>query len=162
MTTKNAAPALDQFESPVEATTQLPPLAILEIGDIADLVLNEVSITLDDEQKPRTYYRGVLLAELTCKTKGKDETEYRKVTFGAGEEISLPGSGGLDYTMKRIALKKAGSPLNSKDVSWNIVQGDRFIVERKADDKMGKGRHKGKMVKAFTVQHAAAKAKGKK
>lgn len=157
MTTKVAAPLATDFEAPVETTLDLPPLAILRIGDKADFVLNEVSITKDDEDKDRIYYRGTLLAALTCETKAKGEVAYREVTFKAGEMISLPGSGSLDYNLARIANKRNGVALNEKKVNFSGIEGDRFIIERLVDDKMAKGRHKGKMVKTYKVSHAAAK-----
>lgn len=162
MNTENAVPASSDFGTLTEQTTQLPPLAILRIGDKADFRLDEVSVSLDEDNKPRTYYRGTLLDELICQTKGKEDKDYREETFSAGESVSIPGSGGLDYSMRRIALKQAGSPLNSKEVSWTVVQGDRFVIEREADDKMAKGKHKGKAVKVFKVSHAPKNKSSKK
>ena len=157
MSTNTAVPTDKDFEAPVETTLDLPPLAVLRVGDKADFVLEEVSITKDDEDEDRYYFRGRLLSTLSCETKAKGEEAYSEVTFTVGDSISLPGSGSLNYQLARITNKRNGVALNEKKVGWTGIEGDRFIVERLKDDKMAKGRHKGKMVKAFKVLHAIPK-----
>lgn len=154
-------PSAAQFEEPVESTNNLPPLAILGVGDIADFAMREVAIVVDEENPKdrRVYYRGILLKALECTTKLKGAEEYTDVSFEAGTEVTIPGSGSLDYTLGRIANKEAGASLNNKDIKWSAIEGHRFIVERLEDDKLKEGKHKGKPVKTYKVMHSRPKAK---
>lgn len=162
MSTKQAAvPAEEQFETPVDRSQTLPPLAILAVSDSIDFVLREVNEVEDEDnpKKPRIFYRAQLLKDLTCQTRKKGEDATEEKTFTAGEMVSLPGSGSLDYTMGRIAKTKAKVALDSKTTPWESVYGDRFIVTRKDDEVLSKGKHEGKPVKAYKVEHAAKKSK---
>lgn len=156
--TATAAPKASDFETPVVQTLDLPPLAILRIGDKVDFVMQETAL-VKDEDETRLYFRALLLADVSCQTKGKGEEDYKDITFKAGEMVTVPGSGSLDYQLARIANKKAGIELNAKEPKWAVLNGDRFVIERLEDDKMSKGRHKGKPVKTYSVAHAAKKSK---
>jgi hypothetical protein len=161
MSGKNAVPAEQEFETPVDRSQTLPPLAILQVGNTIDFVLREVNEVEDEDntKKPRIFYRAQLLKELVCETRKKGAEETEEVTFAAGDMVSLPGSGSLDYTMARIAKVKAKVALDSKSTPWEAVYNDRFIVTRKEDEVLEKGKHAGKPVKAFKVEHAQAKKK---
>lgn len=151
-------PSIKDFETPVKQTLDLPPLAILRVGDIATFVMGEVAQVKDDDNEVRLYYRAQLLKGLECETKEKGATDYNVREFKAGEIVTIPGSGSLDYQMARIANRRAGVEINASPVKWSSFTGDLFIVTRTPDEKMSKGRHKGKAVKAYTVEHAPRKA----
>jgi hypothetical protein len=154
---------LKDFETPVEQTMDLPPLAILRIGDKAKFVLGEVAVVKDGTET-RLYYRGTLLEALECQTKEKGAEDYMDITYDSGFEVTIPGSGSLDYNLARIANKKAGEAVNVKadettGKTWASIKGDLFIIERLGDDKLSKGKHKGKAVKTYKVEYAAKKSK---
>jgi len=150
-------PSQADFETPVEQTLELPPLAIHRVGDKADFVLQETAIVKDDDGEDRIYYRALLLADFKCQTKEKGSDDYEDITFKAGKVVTIPASGGLIYQMGRLANKKAGVELNNENPKWAVLVGDRFIIERLADEKMAKGKHKGKAVKTFKLSHAPRK-----
>ena len=152
----NYTEAEEGFEPLQDKTQKLPPLLILEVGSSARFILNDVNEVVDDGEQ-RTYYRGVLKLDTVGLTKEKGETEYHKQQFKAGDQISLPGSGGLDFNMAKIAKLKARTP-SVKEAPWGVLFGDLFVVSRQPDEIMSKGKHKGKPVKVYTVQHAAKKA----
>jgi len=157
MSNKTAGAVMDaaEFETPVEQTLDLPPLAILRINDKVDFVLKETAVIGTGEDQ-RIYYRGVLLADLDCETKEKGAEKYELISFKKGDEVTVPGAGSLDYQMARIANKKSGSELDATP-KWAVLSGDRFIVERLEDDKMKDGKHKGKKVKTFAISYAPRK-----
>lgn len=125
-------------ESWKEATTQLPPLLIPEIGKSIEGTLSRVDV---DEKEERTFYRLLLTAD----AEGLD-SEKEDVSFKAGTLVSVPGSGSLDYQMSCIMKDLGGARLSD-------LCGHTFRITRGEDDKMKEGKWKGKPVKSFRVQY---------
>ena len=143
-------------------TASLPPMLLLEVDGTMRGVLQEVSEVVDEEEEVRIYYRFCLTAKAAGTTRkvGLDgKKAYVAVEFPDTAVISLPGTGGLDYTMARIARKSAGGDLKAEHTPWAALTGDLFVITRTEDGEMSKGKHKGKPVKNFTVQHGRAISK---
>ena len=138
----------------------LPPLVILQVGE--EMTAKLVQIDENNQgtaQKPdvRTYYRFALLDELSSKDK-----DGKPIDFGAGEIVSLPGSGALNYTMRGTALLIQGNARGSEGFKPNEVTleamqehltGHEFKISRKPDEKMPDGKYKNKPVKKFDVEY---------
>jgi hypothetical protein len=148
------AQAPEGFGPTEEASQALPPLAILRVGDSIEGVLKETNLVEDDEKpgKFRNFYRIQLSKDCTAMDKEDAEREFEN-----GGLVSCPGSGGLDYSIGKLALKTAGKPSTETKVPWEVLNGHWFRIGRKADEKMTRGKHKDKPVKAYTIVHAAPK-----
>jgi len=159
MTDNTAVSGPEGFEQPVDSTRNLPPLVILDIGMSAEFILDEVVIVPDERKpkEPRFFYRGKLFTNCKCKTTNK-EKKVVDASFVKGDEVSIPGSGGLNYTMTGIARKVAKQAAKAEP-NWNAMSGFWFRVSRTQDEVMSKGDFKGKPVKTFKVEHAAPKGK---
>jgi len=146
----------ETFEPLQTKTRALSPLLILDVGSAADGVLRRVNVVEDEENstKRRTFYEMRLLA--VAKGEDKDGNKYSP---DAGELVTIPGTGGLDYNMKAIVREVAKLLEHAKVEDWSPVYGHRFIFTRKGDEKMSRGKHAGKPVKCWDVGHAAPKAK---
>jgi len=154
MTTQTAVKPSQQFDDLEDESQTLPPMCALEVGDISRGILKAVAIVPDEERegKFRNFYRIELLDKAMGINTDKERTEYE-----AGAIVSVPGSGGLDYQMGALARKVAGQEADADKPKWSALYGHLIRFERKADEKMTKGRYKGKLVKCFAVGHAAPK-----
>lgn len=142
----------------------LPPICVLPIG--GKPAVGEITrVELADEI---FYYRLKLEEPTEGMKKDSDET----VTFEAGQEVSIIGSGGLNYQML-IAAAKFGKDLewdaSNKEVSaWyqpvkkaddddqkleilQAVVGKVCQLERHADEKLEEGKQKGKLARNYVV-----------
>jgi len=149
---KTEAKAAAQFGEIQDESQSLPPMLALEAGDIVKGILKAVAIVADEDRegKFRFFYRMELLENAEGVNTDKERTEYE-----AGAIVSVPGSGGLDYQMSVLARKVAGQDDESAKPKWSALYGHLIVLERKADEKMTKGKYKGKPVKCFSVGHAA-------
>lgn len=155
MTTNGSAAVAEQdFGEMQDRTRRLSPMLVLGVGDKARGVLNRVNVT----KKPtkagleiRFYYEMRLL-------KDANGTDKDKKPFApkSGDLITIPGTGGLDYTMEGIAEDITGQKRGT-EVDWSKLYGHLFEIERTPDEKMSKGDFAGKDVKCYTVKHAAPK-----
>lgn len=144
--TKEFAPLEDK-------TRALSPLLVLLVGGNLDGVLKRVNMSEDDDKpgKFRKYYEFILLAD----TKGEDK-DHAKMNCAKGDIITLPGTGGLDFALDAIVREYAKMKDGEQVKDFSVLYGDRFIIERKPDEKMSKGKHEGKPVKTWAVKHARA------
>lgn len=152
----SAAVAEADFEDLVDRTRRLSPMLVLGVGDIADGVLQRVNVTKKQTKaglEIRFYYELRLLKN----AKGTDK-DKKPFAPNAGDVITVPGTGGLDYTMEGIAEDVTGQKRGT-EVDWSKLYGHRFAFERTPDEKMSKGDHAGKDVKCYTVKHSAPKKK---
>lgn len=112
----------------------LPPLLIPVVDKPIEGVLEKID---RDEEDDRTFYR----MRLTAKAEGWN-TDKEDVSHEAGELVSVPGSGGLDWRIKSI-----------KEEIGESLEGHPIRIKRLEDDKMKKGKFKGKPVKVFDVKY---------
>ena len=116
----------------------LPPLCLLqESGEAMVGILNQVDGGTDE----RTFYRFKLLESVKA-----DTNDAEDVTFEAGDVVTLPSTGHLDYLLKDTVKHYT----DSLEVSELV--GYWFRIKRIEDGKLAKGKFKGKTVKNFRVE----------
>lgn len=149
------------------STGNLPPLVLLKPGESIEGWMRSVDIvkmtTTEkvrgkkvSKEKERIFYRFDLGedAQVHAGKKGADG-KYPVVTFRAGDIVSLPGAGGLDTTMAKIALKIMGAPEDETEPDFSVLQDKYFKVSREEDDTMKSGEFIGNMVKVFSVEYGS-------
>jgi hypothetical protein len=157
-------PDLSGYGEEQEVSRNLPPLLILDVNQSASIVLADVSVVAQRDSKGRVkegefryFYNGKLAFKATGETQNRDTKEYEEVTFEAGTLVSIPGSGGLDYSMACLARKDAGQK-KEEEPKFSVLNNHLFTIERLADEKMKSGAHEGKPVKSYKLTRRAPKA----
>lgn len=147
-----------------KATGNLPPLALLEVGEhlsgeivSVDTHTEEVSEKVKGKmvkrEKVRIFYRIKLDEGCTVHAGSKKAKTYGPVTYGSGDIVSLPGAGALDSTLSRIANEMSGVPADA-ETDFKVLSGVSVIIKRLPDSIMKNGQFQGNPVRTFDVQYA--------
>lgn len=138
-----------------QVTGGLPPMLILGIAEKAEGQIVQVDEVESKDKKgkvveDRKYYRVMLEGDASGMNAAKQQ-----VTYKSGQIITIPGSGFLDSALENVVRE---SQKKSKDDEINIqdLVGFFIQVERKPDEKIQKGRWKGKTAKMYHVAYAPA------
>ncbi len=143
-----------------KATGSLPPLVVLEVGNSLEGQIQSVDVVKTEilkkgkkpEIKERVFYR--IRLEADCEAMDKDK---KKVLFQKDQVVTLPGSGGLDYTFSTIALE-IEKKTNDEQANLQVLKGIYIQVSRIPDGKMKKGTWAGKDVKNYDVSWSVDEA----
>lgn len=166
--TKNVQVNVEELDFQRATLGELPPLCIpIEDGSVPVLgIVRAVECTED-----RRFYRMELLAP----AKGTKDKTGEEHEYAAGDVVSLPGSGSLDYQLTVASAKLTGEiPGNAtakeigdfmekrdEDQDDELLQalvGVVLKVLRGTDEVMKTGKWKGKSVKKFSVEFAKPKS----
>lgn len=151
-----------------KASGNLPPLALLEVGESIKGTIRDVNIIKTrmkqkikgkavESEKIRMFYRVELDSSANIHGGQKmADGKYEQKIFEQGQVVSLPGTGALDSTFRKIALEKMGVAEDDgeMDPDWDTLKGVYVEIQREPDQKMKKGEHEGNKVKVYDVQYS--------